>query len=167
MHQCIDLVKRMKLSSRSMEHAFDWPTKRLECLGSNLFDVSGGEDAGGAVEFAEPPAVGLFVVDVDDVAGLDAQLVIHVGSVTVQSATPADGRNRADRLFRFRLDADGACGGRRHRRRFLDAVPAYADRCSIKQHAESTWLSLRSNITSMETFDTPRNLSAVRARVKF
>ena len=54
---------------------------------SDGLHVGGGKDAGGVVALPHPPPVLLLVVDVDDVPGLDAQLVVHVGRVVVDSST--------------------------------------------------------------------------------
>ena len=54
---------------------------------SDRLHVGGREDACCVLTFPHPPAVLLLVVDVDDVPGLDAQLVVHVGRVVVNSAT--------------------------------------------------------------------------------
>ena len=54
---------------------------------SDGLHVGGGKDAGGVVALPHPPAVLLLVVDVDDVPELDAQLVVHVGRVVVNSST--------------------------------------------------------------------------------
>ena len=49
-------------------------------------DVGRGEDAGSAPALADPPAVGLLLVHGDEVARAEAELVVEVGRVLVNSA---------------------------------------------------------------------------------
>ncbi len=59
---------------------------------SIFFDVSGWKYADGAPKFAKPPPVVLLVVNVDDVSGSNAELIVHVGRVVVQGSTRSDAR---------------------------------------------------------------------------
>jgi len=59
-------------------------------LGSIFFDVGCRKYSDRSTKLAQPPAVFLLVVDVDDVTGSDAQLVVHVGGVVVQGPAGAN-----------------------------------------------------------------------------
>lgn len=62
-----------------------WPP-----LMSVFFYISCWKDSNSSVEFPQPPAIILFVMNVDDISGPNAQLVVHVCAVVVQGATGAD-----------------------------------------------------------------------------
>lgn len=88
----------------------------------DFLDVRRREDADRAAQLAQPPAVCLLVVNVDHVARLDAQLVVHVGRVAVQRPALAD---------------RGRDGGRyRHLRVRRRCVPVAVDRVddAVRRH---------------------------------
>lgn len=52
--------------------------------------VGGGKNAGPAPTLADPPAVGLFLVNGDKVAGSETELVVEIGRVLVNGAAALD-----------------------------------------------------------------------------
>lgn len=61
----------------------------------SFLNISSWKDANGASEFTQPPAILLFVMNVDDVSDLDAQLVAHIGHVVVDGGASAQSRGQA------------------------------------------------------------------------